>query len=290
MDLVRLADGSTISVLHFEAQPLEWRSAQRGAMTCPSTDCAGAAWFVGRSQHGRAPHFSGHHVEGCELATSGASEPGSLTERAATIVNAASVVQIDLSGPFPADDHGPHVQDDDDEAEATRRGTRHDQQPGGERDRRQQNLRRLLAQLIADPRYLQDGRQRIAIPERGEPLGTELIREFSEVKQEDVGRHMIVWGAVATINPGGHIAYVNAGRAGHNPFSISISGDSLATLRESDRWTRAIDRALWDTADVHAIGFGRIIERFSHNAGGRPQYGVELDGLRGFAFIVGPDH
>ncbi len=282
-----LANGRFILAEDFARQGTAWIAENRAGLTCP--ECRQPAFFRRRSRDGRAPCFgSRHHLEECPFHTEIIEIEGELGDDVTSIFNEGTESELLLTGPFAQDGDGIRVREGTVVQDAKAQSHRHIGEEGRRARIRHMQLRTVLRNLVRNPAYLQDHDRTMRVPGRGIVRTTELIREFRQVSDADFGRRMLIWGAVETVRrksdtDGILTVYVNAGNAGHNPFTIVLERQAAAALTGNTLWNEALEHAWYNTAPVHAIAFGKV-----HSGPGRSTYGITLSDLNAFAFLVGP--
>lgn len=283
-----LANGQFILAEDFARQDPNWIATNRRQLTCPQ--CGQPAYFRARAKDGKAPCFgSRQHLEGCTAATEVTQELGQQGEEVPTVDNDGTEFELVLTGPFAPEDAGERVAvDPQADARAPRAHPHRGEADGGDGRVRHGQLRAFLRNLVRNPQYMQDRGRTMRVPERGIARTTDLIRDFNQVTEGDLDRHMLVWGAVETAKwrptDDGGTLYLNAGNFGRNPFTIVIEGPAASRLHDADAWLDAAKHAQFNTGPVHAIAFGRV-----HPGTGRCPYAMTLTDLNSLAFLVGPE-
>lgn len=225
----------------FENEPSRWTLQEH--IICPS--CRNRAYWVRRSINGRPACFGSRpHVDGCDQATTSASEPGVL-QPSEPIDNAGASLVI-----RPArNERHLHVRPDDDEEtepEVNRRGRGH-QAPGGRQiDRRNMNLNRLLGRLLRDAAF-RASTESLNIDGQVESTVVDSCIHVEQMNEALINSKRLFWGTIFQARPDEKGAWLNLGTFG-SP-TLRVSSEFLVQLVSAYNLHDALD--LQGSAFIH---------------------------------------
>lgn len=226
MDIAHCAIGNRdYDAREFAGLPAAERAEKNEQLNC--VGCGRPARFRRASRDGRAPCFTAHHEEDCELASAGGVELGAggggnaLPPRA----NRASRIVLDLRAAPGADD-----------ADGGPGGVR---RPGGRRrrfdgdgqdvrDRTHRRLRPLLRSLVLLPDF-RTSTDIIEIPDHGESEVRRLFVNFADLTVAHVGHFHGCWGRIHSVGANGGTVWLNTA-AGRLTPGIRLDEDGLPDL------------------------------------------------------------
>lgn len=227
----------------------------RGMWICHG--CGGDAWPCRNSKSGEGMHFKAHHTRpDCPMiGRNVGNAPGHINEDRPAINNMGEVVELVLARPRGK---AAETRADGTEPDGSGRPGRGRTTDFGVIGARQQtaSLRPTLDTLRKGG--LRAVGQRIKIPERGEVLREDLfwrLEDLDPAEQTKMGRLVIVWGRIATVNAGLAGVFLNQGPHGANAGAIVIADDVAEDL--VSRWGNSALGSIGGLAGWDVIALGR---------------------------------
>lgn len=226
---------------------------------CP--ECEGNAWFRRGSRNGQAATFGAHHIEGCQLASSyPESDPGVLEASAPELTNEFKELSIRFT-PLGVHSDAGNIRDRGPiEGDSGRTGRSHLAEFGEASSRTKHvELRSILGNLVTVHTYVEDlGELRINLPDREDVLPKDAFWSMSDFDLNNnsrIGKQLIVWGKVRTVNPKDYGVFFNQGVSGRNKGSILVSPEDITDL--VNQYSRRGVQDVYDFSDgwfIIAIG------------------------------------